>query len=54
MKRLHVPVPSWVRAYGIKVMPFADAASEGLPLGRLLRLSLFQLAIGMEIGRAHV
>lgn len=47
MKRLHVPVPSWVRAYGIKVMPFADAASEGLPLGRLLRLSLFQLAIGM-------
>lgn len=47
MKALRVPVPSWVRAYGIKVMPFADAASPGLPLGRLLRLSLFQWAIGM-------
>ena len=47
MKRLHIPVPSWVRAYGIKVMPFADAASPDLPLPRLLRLSLFQFVIGM-------
>ena len=31
--------PSW--------MPFADAASDGLPLGQLMRLSLFQLSVGM-------
>jgi len=28
-------------------MPFADAASEGLPLRQLLRLSLFQVSVGM-------
>ncbi|MFN7276557.1 MAG: BCD family MFS transporter, partial [Betaproteobacteria bacterium] len=28
-------------------LPFADAASEGLPLSRLLRLSLFQVTVGM-------
>ncbi len=31
----------------LRWMPFADAASEGLPLGQLLRLSLFQLSVGM-------
>jgi BCD family chlorophyll transporter-like MFS transporter len=30
-----------------RVLPFADAASEGLPLGQLLRLSLFQISVGM-------
>ncbi len=30
-----------------QLLPFADAASEGLPLGRLLRLSLFQVSVGM-------
>ena len=29
------------------MLPFADSASEGLPLGRLLRLSLFQITTGM-------
>ena len=29
------------------MLPFADAASEGLPLGQLLRLSLFQISVGM-------
>jgi BCD family chlorophyll transporter-like MFS transporter len=29
------------------MLPFADAASEGLPLGQLLRLSLFQVSVGM-------
>eukprot|EP01041_Mallomonas_annulata_P017413 gene17413-35880_t len=29
--------------------PFADAASSDLPLGRLLRLSMFQLSIGITI-----
>ncbi len=28
-------------------LPFADAASEGLPLSQLLRLSLFQISVGM-------
>ncbi len=31
----------------LRWMPFADAASEGLPLGQLLRLSLFQVSVGM-------
>jgi MFS transporter, BCD family, chlorophyll transporter len=30
-----------------KVLPFADAASVGLPLRDLLRLSLFQISVGM-------
>ncbi len=32
---------------GTRFLPFADAASEALPLGRLLRLSLFQVSVGM-------
>lgn len=31
----------------LKMLPFADAASEGLPLSQLLRLSLFQISVGM-------
>lgn len=31
----------------LKMLPFADAASDGLPLGQLLRLSLFQISVGM-------
>jgi MFS transporter, BCD family, chlorophyll transporter len=34
---------------GPKYMPFADVASADLPLGRLLRLSLFQVSVGMAI-----
>jgi len=30
-------------------LPFADAATAELPLGRLLRLSLFQVSVGMAI-----
>ena len=30
-----------------RVLPFADAASEGLPTNQLLRLSLFQISVGM-------
>jgi hypothetical protein len=30
-------------------LPFADAASEDLPLSRLLRLSLFQVSVGMAL-----
>jgi MFS transporter, BCD family, chlorophyll transporter len=36
----------WTRV-GMKFLPFADAATQDLPLGRLLRLSLFQLSCGM-------
>ncbi|WP_108782498.1 MFS transporter [Pontivivens insulae] len=31
----------------MNLLPFADAASEGLPMTRLLRLSLFQVSVGM-------
>ena len=40
-------IPAWLSAYATRFMPFADAASPDLPLGRLLRLSMFQLVIGM-------
>jgi len=36
----------WIKA-GARFLPFADAASDDLPLGRLLRLSLFQVSVGM-------
>lgn len=32
-----------------QLLPFADAASDELPLGRLLRLSLFQVSVGMGL-----
>ena len=32
-----------------QILPFADAASEGLPMGQLLRLSLFQVSVGMAM-----
>lgn len=38
-KHLKALSPAW--------MPFADAASEGLPVRQLLRLSLFQVSVGM-------
>jgi len=34
---------------GTKYLPFADAASPELPLGRLLRLALFQVSVGMAL-----
>jgi MFS transporter, BCD family, chlorophyll transporter len=34
---------------GPRFLPFADAATPELPLGRLLRLSLFQVSVGMAI-----
>jgi BCD family chlorophyll transporter-like MFS transporter len=38
---------STVRALTLRLVPFADAASVGLPLAQLLRLSLFQVSVGM-------
>lgn len=43
---------SMMRAWaglGAKYLPFADAASEDVPLERLLRLSLFQVSAGMTL-----
>lgn len=39
---------AWIRL-GVRWLPFADAATEGLPLPRLLRLSLFQVSVGMAL-----
>jgi BCD family chlorophyll transporter-like MFS transporter len=36
-----------IKRLGTRFLPFADAASEHLPLGQLLRLSLFQISVGM-------
>ncbi|MDE3122906.1 MAG: PucC family protein [Paracoccaceae bacterium] len=41
------PMPGKITMVLTKVLPFADATSEGLPLGELLRLSLFQVSVGM-------
>ncbi|MBI1402615.1 MAG: MFS transporter [Porphyrobacter sp.] len=38
--------PHWTEI-AFRLLPFADAASDDLPLGRLLRLSLFQVTVGM-------
>ena len=35
------------KSLSIRFLPFADAASEELPLGQLLRLALFQVSVGM-------
>ncbi|MEO0633924.1 MAG: PucC family protein, partial [Pseudomonadota bacterium] len=34
---------------GPKYLPFADVASDEVPLGQLLRLSLFQVTVGMAL-----
>ncbi|MEJ1158547.1 PucC family protein [Prosthecomicrobium sp. N25] len=39
---------AWVRL-GPRFLPFADAASPDLPLSRLIRLSLVQVAVGMSL-----
>ena len=39
---------AWMKL-GTNLLPFADAATEELPLAKLLRLSLFQVSVGMAI-----
>jgi MFS transporter, BCD family, chlorophyll transporter len=41
-------VARWARQ-GSRFLPFADAATPDLPLSRLLRLSLFQVSVGMAL-----
>jgi len=38
----------WLKV-GTRFLPFADAASRDLPLPRLIRLSLFQVSVGMAM-----
>lgn len=38
-----------IRNVGLRYMPFADVANEDIPLSRLLRLSLFQVTVGMAL-----
>jgi BCD family chlorophyll transporter-like MFS transporter len=38
-----------VMRIGPRLLPFADAATADLPLGRLLRLGLFQVSVGMAL-----
>ena len=49
MKRpVRTPGPHWTELV-FRLLPFADAASADLPLPRLLRLSLFQVSVGMAM-----
>lgn len=41
-------VSSWVEM-GPRFLPFADVATKDVPLRRLLRLSLFQISVGMAL-----
>ena len=41
-------VQKWI-AMGPRWLPFADVATPDLPLSRLLRLSLFQISVGMTL-----
>lgn len=36
-----------LKRFSLKALPFADAASDELPMSQLLRLSLFQISVGM-------
>ncbi len=36
-----------LKTLSLRALPFADAATKDLPLGQLLRLSLFQISVGM-------
>jgi len=42
-----IPSKKGLKALTLKSLPFSDAISEQLPLGQLLRMSLFQVSVGM-------
>ncbi len=42
-----VRIPHPLTKFSLKALPFSDAGSEALPLRTLLRLSLFQISVGM-------
>ncbi len=47
MKLLHNVIRKVASSLDMRWMPFADVATPELPLGRLMRLSLFQFSIGL-------
>ncbi|MBZ8132218.1 BCD family MFS transporter [Afifella sp. IM 167] len=49
MRRLNETMTKTWLLLGPRFLPFADAATTELPLGRLLRLSLFQVSVGMAV-----
>jgi len=49
MKRLNRKLAEAWSAIDPRFLPFADAVSPELPLGRLLRLSLFQVSVGLAL-----
>ena len=42
-----IPTKNGLKALTLRALPFSDAISDQLPLGQLLRLSLFQVSVGM-------
>lgn len=49
MRSLNRKMISVLQQVGPRFLPFADAATGDLPLSRLLRLSLFQVSVGMAL-----
>ncbi len=49
MRKVNQAIVKGWQALGPRFLPFADAATKDLPLSRLLRLSLFQVSVGMAI-----
>ena len=49
MNRVSLKLMQTWAGRGSRFLPFADAATPDLPLGRLLRLSLFQVTVGMAL-----
>ena len=47
MNRASAAMIRGLMRFGPGLLPFADAATAELPMGRLLRLSLFQVTVGM-------
>ncbi len=42
-----IPTRKLIKNASLRMLPFSDAVSDQLPLGQLLRLSLFQISVGM-------
>jgi BCD family chlorophyll transporter-like MFS transporter len=49
VNRFNYKLMSLWSSLGPRVLPFADVATPDLPLSRLLRLSLFQISVGMAM-----
>ena len=47
MNRASAALVRGLMKFGPEILPFADAGTAELPIGRLLRLSLFQVTVGM-------